>query len=189
MGHSQVEKAQSRDRILKAAARQIRKDGLASVSIPRLMRSARLTHGAFYAHFPSRAALLAAALDAALRDGEAASVAAAGAKGKSSLKSLANSYLSPAHRDAAGEGCAVSALANEVGRADPALREVMRAHVARFIAETAEVAGGGVRARSVAISSWCTMVGAMALSRVFEGDALSDDILREARAAILERAG
>lgn len=188
MGHSQIEKGRSRERILKVAARQIREGGLESVSIPQLMKAAGLTHGAFYAHFPSRSDLLVAALDRALSDGEAASTAAASAKGKLSLKSIVNSYLSPQHRDAIGQGCAVSALAGDAGRADEDVRAVMRAYVESFISKTADAIGETQEAHRVAISSWCTMVGALALARLFEGEKLGDEILREARSAILEYA-
>jgi TetR/AcrR family transcriptional repressor of nem operon len=187
MGHSRAEKAESRERILLNASRQIRESGLESVAIADLMQSAGLTHGAFYGHFASRSALLAAALEKALRDGEKASIKAAGVSGPLTLKSIVNGYLSPAHRDSAAGGCAVSALAAEVARADSEVAAIMREAVERFIDSTSEVIGNGPSARSVAISSWCTMVGALALSRLFQGDALSDEILKEARAAVLDR--
>lgn len=188
MGHSQAEKAESRERILNAAARQIREGGLESISIAELMKSAGLTHGAFYAHFSSRGALLAAALDRALSDGKQAALEASSSKGVLNLKSIVNSYLSPAHRDAVGEGCAVSSLAGDVSRAEEGVRRVMQDHMERFLAETQLVIGQGAKARRLALSTWSTMVGALALARLFKGDAISDEFLREARAAILDRA-
>ena len=125
VGHSQAEKAQSRERIVSAAARQIRAGGLDSVSIAELMKTAKLTRGGFYGHFPSRSALIAAALDRALTEGEAKSVPATSGKVAPTLKSILNRYLSPAHRDDAGGGCAVSALAGDVGRADAEVRAIM----------------------------------------------------------------
>src|SRR5579864_6885609 len=71
MGHSQAEKAESRERILAEASRQVRRDGLESVSVGSLMKSVGLTHGGFYGHFESRSALLAEALERALVEGEA----------------------------------------------------------------------------------------------------------------------
>src|SRR5262245_27673167 len=70
MGHSQAEKAASRERILEVAARQIREGCLESLSIAELMRAANLTHGGFYGHFPSRSALIAAALERALAESD-----------------------------------------------------------------------------------------------------------------------
>ncbi len=71
MGHSQADKASSRERILKEAAAQIREGGLESVSVNKLMRSVNLTHGGFYGHFSSRSELVAQALERALVEGEA----------------------------------------------------------------------------------------------------------------------
>ena len=62
MGHSQADKAQSRERILRKAADAVRDTGLESVSVGKLMRSVDLTHGGFYAHFESRDALLVEAI-------------------------------------------------------------------------------------------------------------------------------
>ena len=187
MGHSQAEKAQSRERIVTAAARQIREGGLESISIVELMKEAELTHGGFYGHFPSRSALIAAALERALFDGEAASVAATSRKGSRTLKSIVNSYLSPDHRDDAGAGCAIAALAADVGRADPEVREIMMRRMELYFSEISRVIGDVPEADKLAMSIWCTMVGAIMLSRVFKGDERSDLILRMARKTILEQ--
>ena len=185
MGHSQADKAQSRERIVAAAAKQIREGGIDSLSIGELMRSVNLTHGGFYGHFPSRSALVAAALERALRDGEAASQAATTAKGPRTLKAVANSYLSAFHRDHVADGCAVSALANDVARSDDEVRAIMQARLERFFDQTGALLGGDEAARGDAIKAWCLMVGAIALARVFKEEPTSDEILREARQAVL----
>ena len=188
MGHSQTEKAESRERIITAAARQIREGGLESVSIGELMKKAKLTHGGFYGHFSSRSALIAGALERALFEGEAASIAATSRRGPRTLKSIVNSYLSPAHRDDAGTGCAISALAADVGRSDAEVREIMMRRLDLYFSEISQVIGPVPEAKDRAISIWCTMVGAITLARVFKGDERSDDILRTARKAILDQA-
>src|SRR5258708_11362884 len=58
-------KEQTRERILRAAARAIRKHGYEGVGVAGVMKEAGLTHGGFYAHFDSRDTLLAAAVDQA----------------------------------------------------------------------------------------------------------------------------
>jgi TetR/AcrR family transcriptional repressor of nem operon len=186
MGHSQAEKAQSREKIIAAAARQIRESGIDSLSIGDLMRSVNLTHGGFYGHFASRSALIAAALDRALEDGEKASLSTTATKGRRTLKSVANSYLSTTHRDHVAEGCAVSALSSDVARADEEVRVIMQARLTRFFEETAALLEDDDTARADAVKAWCLMTGALSLARVFKGQAVSDEILRTARAAILE---
>ncbi|HWU13399.1 MAG TPA: TetR/AcrR family transcriptional regulator [Caulobacter sp.] len=170
-----------------AAARQIRLGGLDSISIADLMKAANLTHGGFYGHFSSRAALIAEALDLALDRGEASFVAANPAQGALTVKSIVNRYLSPAHRDAASEGCAISALAGDVGRAeDGQLRVRMAERLERSFEEMTRAMGGEPGAEEAAVAAWCAMVGAITLSRVFEGTSRSDQILRMARQSILD---
>jgi TetR/AcrR family transcriptional regulator, transcriptional repressor for nem operon len=48
MGHSKADKAQSRERIVAAAAVRIREAGLGSISVGEIMKSVNLTHGGFY---------------------------------------------------------------------------------------------------------------------------------------------
>jgi TetR/AcrR family transcriptional repressor of nem operon len=189
MGHSRAEKAESRERIISAAARQIREGGLERVSIADLMKEANLTHGGFYGHFASRAELIAAALERALDEGEAASATAAKTREPRSLKAILNGYLSPAHRDNAGGGCAISALAGDIGRAEPDVRAIMTKRLENYFAGMRETLGDGPEADDRAVAAWCTMVGAVLLSRVFKGDQRSDAILRQARQAILRLEG
>ena len=99
VGHSQAEKARSRDRILNAAALQLRELGLAGISIGELMKSAKLTHGGFYGHFESRDDLIAQALDRALADGDASAIRAASVNGPRTLRSFLNAYLSLPAKD------------------------------------------------------------------------------------------
>ena len=47
-------KQESLDKILDAAARRIREEGLDGAAIVPVMRDAGLTHGAFYSHFSSK---------------------------------------------------------------------------------------------------------------------------------------
>jgi TetR/AcrR family transcriptional repressor of nem operon len=182
MGHSKAEKASSRERILVAAARMLREGGLASLSIVELMKAAGLTHGAFYSHFPSRSALLAAALDRALTDGARA---VTDARGDDAFASLVRSYLSGFHRDAVGQGCAIGGLNTEVARTGGEVRDIMRDRLESFVDGTAQMLGDDPGARDRALLVWCTMVGAIGLARLAPDEPLGDDILRVARRFLL----
>lgn len=185
MGHSQIDKARNRERILESAAEQLREAGLEGVSIGELMKSANLTHGGFYGHFGSRDDLVAAALDKALTDGEASAVKAASAKGKRTLKSLANNYLSKTHRDSPRSGCAVSALAGDVARSSIRNRQIMSKHLENYF-DNIRNAIGDEEATDLAMSVMCMMVGAVTLSRVMSDPAMADKLLLVARKTILE---
>lgn len=210
MGHSQAEKAQSRERILQQAAAQVRAGGLESLSVAKLMRSAQLTHGGFYGHFASRAELQACALERALAEGAAASnratQAASGPPGTAArapnFDALLRSYLSRSHRDAPAQGCAIAALAADVARAGganaeeaedagdtgatagAALRALMSARVDAFIARIGTSLQAGDDEAMFAASA---MVGGLLLSRVMGDRTRSDAMLRAVKNALAER--
>ena len=128
MGHSKAEKAISRERILSAASMRIREAGLEGLTVGQLMKSVNLTQGGFYGHFASRADLITAVLERALAEGEESPALHTSTHGQASVTSIVNSYLSAAHRDRPANGCAVSALAGEVSRADPQVTAIMAEH-------------------------------------------------------------
>lgn len=177
MGHSQAEKAENRERVLAEASRQVRRDGLESVSVGTLMRSVGLTHGGFYGHFESRSALLSEALERALLEGEA-NAKVQGPARPQSFAHIIRSYLSRTHRDARDSGCAIAALVSDVGRAKMSSREVMAGHIETFIASVTEALGGDEEGAIFAVSA---MVGALALSRVVTSPARSDAFLKSVR--------
>ncbi len=176
MGHSQAEKAQSRERILQQAAAQIRETGLESVSVVKLMRSVNLTHGGFYGHFGSRSELLAHALERALGDGEAAASAARDSATPTAYSTMVRSYLSRAHRDSRKTGCAIAALASDVARADELSRGVMEEHVEHFVSKVA--AAMKEQGEERALLAVSAMVGGLLLSRVMTDPKRSDEMLR-----------
>ncbi|WP_413791129.1 MULTISPECIES: TetR/AcrR family transcriptional regulator [unclassified Pseudomonas] len=175
MGHSQAEKAQSRERILKEAADQIREGGLDSVSVGKLMKSVNLTHGGFYGHFASRADLLAKALERAL-DAGAHRSAGEELAWPHGFASFVRNYLSQAHRDSRSEGCAISALVSDVARGDVQSRAVMDSSIEDYIATARRQLGDDDDTRAMfAVSA---MVGALSLSRVMTDAPRSDELLR-----------
>ena len=185
MGHSQADKAQSRQRILDVAALQLRELGLSGVSIGDLMKSAKLTHGGFYGHFSSRDDLIAEALEKALRDGEESAIRIGSTKGPRTLKSFLNSYLSKTHRDNPRSGCAISALAGEVARADTRARSIMSDRLGKYFDNIRNLDDED-DANDFAMAVMSMVVGALTLSRVMKDDEVSDKLLLAARKAILE---
>ncbi|MFD7872884.1 TetR/AcrR family transcriptional regulator [Streptomyces sp. NPDC059766] len=119
MGHSQSEKAASRDRVLRMTGRKIREEGVSRPNIAELMKAAGLTHGGFYKHFASRDDLIAQAAATALSEGSARMEEAARKNGQEPRAGLIDSYLGKQHRDAPGTGCALVSLGAAAGRADP----------------------------------------------------------------------
>lgn len=184
MGHSQADKAQSRERILRKAADAVRDTGLESVSVGKLMRSVDLTHGGFYNHFASRSDLLAQALERALVEGARSATASLKASDTPpSYETRVRGYVSRAHRDARTHGCAIAALASDVARADPASRAVMSAHIDGFVDQLAQSLHG--QDEGDAMLAMSAMVGAVLLARVQTDPKKSDALLKAVRDRLL----
>lgn len=184
MGHSQAEKAQNRERILAEAARQIREGGLESVSVAQLMKSVDLTHGGFYGHFESRSELISLALERALAEGKVAVRAANDAGEGPDFSEMVGRYLSRTHRDSTRSGCAIAALATDVGRADAGSREVMEQRIEKFFETAASALGQDDEDK--AIFAVCAMVGGLTLARVMTDPQRSDTVLRAVREQLLK---
>jgi AcrR family transcriptional regulator len=84
MSYSEDHKAKSKDRILKSATELFCRYGFDKVSISQIMKLAKLTHGAFYAHFESKEALYNASFLETLKGSRAARLV----KGPLSIKHL-----------------------------------------------------------------------------------------------------
>lgn len=175
MGHSQAEKAETHARIVKIAAARFREAGLDGLSLADLMKEAGLTHGGFYRHFDSRDELVAEAVAAALTQ-------ANGSLAGASFERLVDHYLSPDHRDGIAEGCAVTALAADMTRANPAARDAYTAQVKRNLAALARLIPGGDRA--AAIMTMTSLLGALSLARAVNDEALSLEILETVRESL-----
>src|SRR3954470_22125225 len=118
-------KEQTRDRILRAAARAIRKHGYEGVGVADVMKAAGLTHGGVYAHFESRDALLAAPADQAGAESvEHLTRSIAAAKPGQELMALVDTYLSERHVAAPEQGCAIAAAGTDVPRQQAEVRHV-----------------------------------------------------------------
>src|SRR5262252_1166702 len=117
MRYGPAHKQQTRERIVRAAARRFRSRGSENAAIGDLMRDLRLTHGGFYRHFESKEDLFAEAFEQSLKELEdrftnAIEQAAPGGE----LKALIDAYLDVDHLDDVAGGCPVAALASEVAR-------------------------------------------------------------------------
>jgi TetR/AcrR family transcriptional regulator, transcriptional repressor for nem operon len=179
MGHSKAHKTRTHKRIVSIASKRFREKGLAGFGIAELMKEAGLTVGGFYKHFDSRDDLVAEAVSSAF-GGWKRRVDAAKAGGLSvSLAKLIDDYLSEAHRDNPGTGCAFSALAPEIARSDKRTRALTSEQVRNDIQLITGLLPGKDKrtARSRAIVTFSALVGAMSLARAVSNEALSGEIL------------
>jgi TetR/AcrR family transcriptional repressor of nem operon len=181
------QKAETRRRILSAAARLFRESGYDGVGLDAIMSEAGLTSGGFYAHFASKEALFAEAMSAALEPGKGLRATGNNAPGASDpFEALIKGYLSRTHRDSVGEGCPLPALTSDVARKSDLTRESYELQFLRFLNEIEDLFPGGSessRERALGIIAQC--VGGLMLARAVKNEKLSDQILRSCRSAAL----
>jgi TetR/AcrR family transcriptional repressor of nem operon len=179
-------KEESHQRILAAAGRRFRADGLDGAALAAIMGEAGLTHGGFYAHFAGKEALIAAALETALAEGWRRWLAGLeGLAPEDALRLIVGRYLSPAHRDAPTTGCAMAALASELARRPAPSRLALEAALLALLESLErsmpEGTSLGHRERAIATTALC--LGGLLLSRMVVDPALSDAILLACRRA------
>ena len=185
-GRNPSRKEQTRERILRAAARAIRRHGYEGVGVAEVMKDAGLTHGGFYAHFDSRDALLAAAADEAGAESiESLNRALAAAKRGEELMALVDAYLSDRHLDAPehGLGCAIAAAGSEVPRQPPEVRRAATRRIKDLVGlierQLPDWGKGAAHEKAMAIAAG--LVGALVLARAVDEPQLSKAIRRAVR--------
>src|SRR5215218_9236545 len=103
MRYSQDHKQATRQRILEAAGRRFKEDGIDGAGVAAVMADAGLTNGASYAHFASKEDLVTNVLAEQLRaqrhrfDTQPSD--------RDGLEAIVRAYLSPQHRDQVADGC------------------------------------------------------------------------------------
>ncbi len=196
--YSKEHKEETRRRILEAAARAYREEGVSGVGIGELMQSIGLTHGGFYAHFDSKDALVAEACDSVRSPLAQRYFAwAEEAGGAEGLRRMIRGYVSRQHRDDPGLGCLMPALAADVSRSAPEVRASFTRSLRRLLAGVARLLPGARRAPAAeadaenaipdeALVLVSGMVGAVLLARAADDPELSDRILLAARRFYME---
>ena len=182
MGSSQADKVASHERIVEAASRRIRRDGVDNVSVAELMNQAGLTHGGFYRHFESRDDLVTEAIDAALAHGSRRIQVAAQLGGPEALAAIIDGYLSRLHRDKPETGCAVAAVPTDIARTDSRARVAYSRQVRSYIVQLAELTPARDPDEGHLILA--TLVGALVLARAVDDRGLSDEILESTARAL-----
>ena len=122
MRYSKDHKQATRQRILEAAGRRFKQDGIDGAGVAGVMSDAGLTNGAFYAHFASKEDLVANVLADQLRAQRQSFDAQA--PDRAGLEAFVRAYRSPQHRDQCADGCPSAALLDEIARRPAATKQV-----------------------------------------------------------------
>ena len=169
MRYEPEHKAQTRDRIVRNAARKLRAEGLSSPGVASVMKASGLTVGGFYKHFRSKDELLADAIAQAFAEtNEKIHSALQHVPREDKWKELVQLYLSTEHCDHPDTGCPVAALAPEIGRAKLGVRKriagLMKERTNRWV-EFMPGRTAGERERNFLVI-FSAMAGAVSIARL-----------------------
>ena len=189
MRYEPEHKRQTRERILRNAARKLRAEGLSRPGVAGVMKASGLTVGGFYKHFRSKDELLADAVAQGFLEFHE--------KIHSSLKNIPREewwkeiirwYLSPEHCDRPDSGCPVPTLAPEIARAKFSLRKRIAGLMKRRMEEWVEFMPGATakeRERNFFVI-FSAMAGAVSVARLFTEPADRQRVLAGVRDFLLQ---
>jgi len=172
-------KQATRQRIVEAAGRRFKQDGIDGTGVAAVMSDAGLTNGAFYGHFVSKEDLVANVLADQLRtqrhrfDAEPSD--------RAGLEAIIREYLSPEHRDHCADGCPSAALLDEIARRPAATKQVF----ADELLDTADDIAARLDptdpdgARPSALALFGMMIGTLQLARALPDRNESDQLLAQ----------
>jgi TetR/AcrR family transcriptional regulator, transcriptional repressor for nem operon len=176
-------KEATHERIVAVASRAIRRSGYDGTGVSDIMKEAGLTHGAFYAHFASREAMLLEAVEhASVQANSSTSRLFAAVASEQTLQTMVHSYLSTEHVNAIESGCPIAALASEMPRQAHAIRSAATRRIKEFVDVVARQMPdwGQPSAHERALATMSTMVGALILARAVDDPMLSEALLSSA---------
>ena len=190
MRYGKEHKQETHRKVVEAAARRFRKDGIGSTGVVDLMADVGLTHGGFYAHFSSKETLVKEALAAASVKSRAhlqRQIDTARAEGRDPLEAIVRSYLTTLHRDRPDRGCSVAALGSEIARHPRKTRDAFTEGLSQTLGIIATALPEHVADRQMrAYAVFSTMIGALQLSRAISDSALSQSVIDAGIAAALQ---
>ncbi len=185
---SKEKAAENRVALLQAANRLFRQRGIDGVGVAEIAKAAGLTHGALYAHFPSKEALVAEAFSHGFEGNMADTRAWAGDRCPSFDEHFAG-LLSPDMRDRVETGCPMATCASEVGRHGCAVSASFTQGFEAMAAMLEKSLEDGIpphQRRRLAVAALAAQIGAVAVSRgIAKTDlALADEVLEAVREMI-----
>jgi len=168
--------ADNRQSIIETAGRLFREHGFDGVGVADLMKAAGFTHGGFYNHFSSKAALAAEAASSGLKHSRSKLLDVLMNEqrpGTSGLAKHVEHYLSPEHRDDRAGGCTIASLACDAARGNeeiqagfaPGIEEELNTFASYFAKGDSKDQGSSLAARERAIQLMSELVETVILAR------------------------
>lgn len=183
-------KLRTHRKIVRNASRQLRAKGLSGPAVATLMSASGLTHGGFYRHFGSRDDLVIEAIEESLQELRDKLIAAARkAPRGEGWKAMVRRYLSLELCDRPDQGCPIAALAPDMSRTRPALKQRIASAILKFRQELLPFMPGRNAKEKAAnfLAIFSSMVGTITLARTMPDASVRHRILNTARDHLLDR--
>jgi TetR/AcrR family transcriptional repressor of nem operon len=185
---SKEKAAENRVALLQAASRLFRKRGIEGVGVADIAKEAGLTHGALYAHFPSKEALAAEAFSHGFQVNMAETREWAGDRCPS-FEEYLDGLLSKYMRGKLETGCPMTASASEIARQGCAVSVSFKHAFEEMVALLESSLEAGIPAcqrRRLAVAAVAAEIGAIAVSRAIAktDTALADEVLQAVRETV-----
>ena len=175
---SEAEKQKSHERIIDAAARLFRENGISATSVSDVMQAAGLTQGGFYRHFSSKEDLVAAAFE---RSADELLNKTKGNTARQKRADYIERYLSLAHAKNGGQGCPFAANGSEVTR----LGDGVRAQASQAIERISSMLNGSEDPMADdGLATLALLVGTITLARLAQSDAEATRIVEAGKVAV-----
>lgn len=175
---SEAEKQKSHERIIDAAARLFRENGISATSVSDVMQAAGLTQGGFYRHFASKEDLVAAAFE---RSADELLYRAEGRTAGEKREDYIAKYLSTGHVADPGQGCPFAANGSEVTR----LRDCVRSEASDAIKRISAMLNSTKdKTADDGVATLALLVGTITLARLAQSDAEATQIVEAGKVAI-----
>jgi len=176
MRYKPEHKKETRDRIVRNAARKFRAEGLSGPGVAGVMKVSGLTVGGFYKHFRNKDELLAEAIaQGFVESSENIRSSLKQVPSEDRWKEFVRLYLSTGHCDRPETGCPVAALGPEIARS----RLTVRKRIARLMKEWVEFMPGvsaTERERNFFVI-FSAMAGAVSIARILTDPADRQKVL------------
>lgn len=187
MRYSSEHGEETRQRILRAAARSFRAYGYSGVGVDGIAKAAGITSGAFYGHFSSKSDAFREAVSDGMDRLRSGIERFQSEDGVTWTRAMADYYLSDGHRSDVPNGCALPSLSAEVSRADEQTKQVYKTGLKAAVTAFANGLPTGTEQERTA-TAWAVLAmlaGGVTLARAVGNEAVADQIADAVHRAML----
>jgi AcrR family transcriptional regulator len=186
MRYSQEQQDETRRRILRSVGRGFRGKGFGGVGIDALAKGAKVTSGAFYGHFRSKAEAFRAAVKTGMEELRGGVLGFQERLGDGWVEAFAEFYFTDRVTCALEEGCALPSFAGDVTRSDAKTRATFEKGYVELVDALAKgLPGERADAEARAIVMSAIFAGGVTVIRALRDETLRERVARALRDAVV----